>query len=153
MTIFRTWLARILVAALAATLSADAVFAQDSFASGAVAYRGAILFDGTGAPSRPGMTIITRGERIVAVQPDSDPLPVAAETVDVAGLYVLPGLIDTHVHIATPPDAAAARVQMRRWLYSGVTAVRSMADDLRSVAELAREARVGETPSPAIRAA
>ena len=152
MTTFRTWLTHTLIA-LAATLGAGAAPAQDSVSSGepgAVAYRGAILFDGTGAPSRPGMTIITRGERIVAVQPDSDPMPVAAETVDVAGLYVLPGLIDTHVHIATPPDAAAARVQMRRWVYSGVTAVRSMADDLRSVAELAREARVGETPSPDI---
>lgn len=165
MTTIRTWLAGAALAAFAATLTAGAANAHDPFAAwhGAapptlassaepktIAYRGAVLFDGTGTPSRSGLTIITRGERILAVQPDSDPLPDAAETVDVAGLYVLPGLIDTHVHVATPPDADAARVQMRRWVHSGVTAVRGMADDLRSVGELARQARVGEVPSPDI---
>ncbi|MFK0297806.1 amidohydrolase family protein [Brevundimonas sp. NPDC090276] len=165
MTTIRTWLAGAAVAALATTLTAGAAVAHDPFAAWhsaptsssttpaepkTVAYRGAVLFDGTGAPSRSGLTLITRGERILAIQPDRDPLPPAAETVDVTGLYVLPGLIDTHVHVATPPDAAAARVQMRRWLYSGVTAVRGMADDLRSVGELARQARVGEIPSPDI---
>jgi len=165
MTTIWTWRTGAALAALAATLTASAAAAHDPFAAwhGAApsasvapveakttAYRGAILFDGTGALSRSGLTIITRGERILAVQPDSDPLPDAAETVDVAGLYVLPGLIDTHVHVATPPDAVAARVHMRRWLYSGVTAVRGMADDLRSVGELARQARVGEVPSPDI---
>ena len=39
---------------------------------------------------------------------------------------------------------------MRRDLYGGVTAVRDMADDLRAVAELAREAEAGEIPSPDI---
>jgi len=165
MTTIRTWRTGAALAALAVTLTASAAAAHDPFAAwhGAappasvapaepkiIAYRGAILFDGTGAPSRAGLTIVTRGERILAVQPDNAPLPDAAETVDVAGLYVLPGLIDTHVHVATPPDADAARVQMRRWLYSGVTAVRGMADDLRSVGELARQARVGEVPSPDI---
>ena len=165
MTTIRTWRAGAALAAFAAMLTASPASAHDPFAAwhGAaapnstsaaepktVAYRGAVLFDGTGAPSRSGLTIITRGERIVAVQPDSAPLPDAAETVDVSGLYVLPGLIDTHVHVATPPDAEAARVQMRRWVYSGVTAVRGMADDLRSVGELARQARVGEVPSPDI---
>mgnify|MGYP005983942969 CR=1 FL=1 len=165
MTTIRTWLASAALAVLATTLTAGAAVAHDPFAAwhGApaqsptapaeprtVAYRGAVLFDATGAPSRSGLTLVTRGERILAVQPDRDPLPEGAETVDVAGLYVLPGLIDTHVHVATPPDAESARAQMRRWLYSGVTAVRGMADDLRSVGELARQARVGEVPSPDI---
>ena len=39
---------------------------------------------------------------------------------------------------------------MRRDLYGGITAVRDMADDLRQVGDLARAARVGETPGPDI---
>src|SRR3546814_20114494 len=37
---------------------------------------------------------------------------------------------------------------MRRSLYAGVTAERDMADDLRTIVELAREALVGEIPGP-----
>ena len=37
---------------------------------------------------------------------------------------------------------------MRRDLYSGITATRIMADDLRSIAELDRAARAGEIPGP-----
>lgn len=165
MTIIGTWRTCAALMGLATTLAAGASAAHDPFAawhgaaprasvapaeSKTIAYRGAVLFDGTGAPSRSGLTIVARGERILAVQPDEAPLPDEAEALDVTGLYVLPGLIDTHVHIATPPDADAARTQMRRWVYSGVTAVRGMADDLRSVGELARQARVGEVPSPDI---
>ncbi|MFN3524304.1 MAG: amidohydrolase family protein [Phenylobacterium sp.] len=115
-----------------------------------VVYRGAILIDGTGAPPRPDMDIVVEGERIAAVRPAGQPAPAQARVVDASGLYVLPGLIDDHVHMATPPDAAQARGVLRRQLYSGVTAVRDMADDLRSVAELAREARTGEIPAPDI---
>jgi imidazolonepropionase-like amidohydrolase len=63
---------------------------------------------------------------------------------------VIPGLIDSHVHMATPPNAKRAQANLRRNLYAGVTAVRDMADDLRSVGELTREARAGEIPSPDI---
>lgn len=116
-----------------------------------VAYRGATLIDGTGAAPRAGMTIIVDGARIQSVAADdSIEIPSGARVVDASALYVLPGLIDTHVHMATPPDAASARAMLRRQLYSGVTAVRDMADDLRSVAELSRQARVGEIPAPDI---
>ncbi|WP_000685437.1 amidohydrolase family protein, partial [Bacillus cereus] len=70
-----------------------------------------------------------------------------AKQVDLAGRYVIPGLIDSHVHMATPPNAVQAKAMLRRNLYGGVTAVRDMADDLRSVGELAREARMAEIPA------
>lgn len=111
-------------------------------------YRGATLIDGTGAPPRSGLSIVVQEGRIAAVVPDG--AGPAGEQVDMHGLHVLPGLIDTHVHLATPPDAGRARAQLRRQLYSGVTAVRSMADDLRSVAELSRQSLTGEIPAPDI---
>jgi imidazolonepropionase-like amidohydrolase len=116
-----------------------------------VVYRGATLIDGTGAAPRPNMAVITDGERIAAVLPAAALTPAqlaGARQVDLAGRYLLPGLIDSHQHMATPPNAARARALMRRDLYSGITATRIMADDLRSIAELARAADAGEIPGP-----
>lgn len=111
-------------------------------------YHGATLIDGTGAAPRPGMSVVVQGSHIAGVMPDAE-APEGIR-IDMAGLHVLPGLIDAHVHLATPPDAARARRLLRRQLYSGVTAVRSMADDVRSVAELSRQAATGEIPAPDI---
>ena len=118
-----------------------------------VAYRGATLLDGTGAPARPGTTILVEDEHIRLVAPDGQ-VPAAdladAEIIDTGGRHVIPGLIDTHQHIATPPQRALAEAALRRDLYGGVTATRDMADDLRQVADITRAALVGEIESPDI---
>jgi imidazolonepropionase-like amidohydrolase len=124
-------------------------------AAGTVAvYRGATLIDGTGGPARPSMSIVTDGGQIRLVAPDAD-IPAelrqsAADEVDLGGQFVIPGLIDSHQHIATPPDRPAAEAILRRLAYGGVTAIRIMADDLRQIADLARATRVGEIPGPEI---
>ncbi len=116
-----------------------------------VVYSGATLIDGTGASAKSEMAIVTKGERIVDVVPVSELEALSgAELVDVKGSYVLPGLINAHEHLATPPDRHFAEAMMRRDLYSGVTAVRCMGDDLRALSDLARSARVGEIPGPDI---
>jgi imidazolonepropionase-like amidohydrolase len=116
-----------------------------------VAYRGATLIDGSGARPRRDMAVITAGERIEAVLPARQLTPqqlAGARVVDLTGRWLLPGLIDSHQHMATPPEPRRAQALMRRAVYSGITAVRIMADDLRSIAELDRAARVGEIPGP-----
>lgn len=145
---------RILLALLALAASA-AVFAAPPFAPAAAGeravYRGATLIDGTGGAPRPNMAVITNGERIEAVLPVAGLTPAmthGAQIVDVSGRYLLPGLIDSHQHRATPPVRRVAEARMRRDLYSGITAARIMADDLRLIAELARESRAGEIAGP-----
>ncbi|THD56703.1 amidohydrolase family protein [Phenylobacterium sp.] len=114
-------------------------------------YRHATLIDGTGGPLRPAMSVLVEGERIKAVAPDAElTAPAGAKIVDLTGKFLAPGLIDSHEHLATPPNRRAAEANMRRDLYGGVTAIRDMADDLRSVAELARESRAAEVPGPDI---
>ena len=116
-------------------------------------YKGATLIDGTGAPPRPGMSILVKGERIERVWKDGEiafKLPPQTVVVDMAGQYALPGLIDSHEHLATPPNRAFAQAHLRRDLYSGVTAIRDMADDLRNIADLSRATRIGEIPGPDI---
>lgn len=114
-------------------------------------YRHARLIDGTGGPMRPGMSVLVEGERIKAVAPDTElAAPAGARIVDLNGRYLLPGLIDLHEHLATPPNRRQAEANMRRDLYGGVTAIRDMADDLRAVGELARASRAAEIPGPDI---
>jgi len=121
--------------------------------AGRVLYRHAILIDGTGVPPRADMDVLVVGERIHAIFPDAGLAAVdiaGARMVDLRGLYVIPGLIDSHVHLATPPNRRQAEAELRRNLYRGVTAVRDMADDLRAVGDLARSSRVGEIAAPDI---
>ncbi len=118
-----------------------------------VIYRGATLIDGTGGPARADMAVVTDGPIIREVVPSARLTPATlqgARIVELHGRYLLPGLIDSHQHLATPPNRKAAEAEMRRGLYSGITAIRDMADDVRSIAELARAARVGEIEGPDI---
>ncbi|HEY3776639.1 MAG TPA: amidohydrolase family protein [Rhizomicrobium sp.] len=115
-------------------------------------YRGATLIDGTGAELRPDMAIIVDGERIRAIIPDKNAGTWlrGATTVDVHGLYAIPGLIDSHVHLATAPNRRYEEALLRRFVYGGVTAVRDMAGDDRVLADLSRAALLGEIPAPDI---
>ncbi|NUR91616.1 MAG: amidohydrolase family protein [Nonomuraea sp.] len=119
-------------------------------------YRGASVIDGTGAPARRGLAVVTDGPAISAVVPDSELTRSdldGAETVDLDGAFLLPGLIDTHQHLSTPPNRAQAELAMRRQVYGGVTAIREMAGDLRQLADLERAALIGEIPGPDLYAA
>ena len=67
------------------------------------------------------------GERIVAVGTDAS-LPPARRTIDARGRFVLPGLIDAHVHMASEEDASIAEGLHQNMpretegaLYGGVT--------------------------------
>lgn len=114
-----------------------------------VVYSGANVIDGTGGPVRPDMAIITRGERIETIVPQAElKVPQGAEVIDVKGQYALPGFINSHEHLATPPNRKFAEAMMRRDLYGGVTAARCMGDDLRALGELARASRLAEIPGP-----
>lgn len=116
-------------------------------------YRHASLIDGTGAAMKLDMAVIADGERIAAVLPDSA-LSAAelgnARQIDLSGKFLVPGYIDSHQHLATPPNRDEAEARLKRDIYSGITATRDMADDLRQIGDLARAARVGEIPSPDI---
>jgi len=59
--------------------------------------RGASAFDGAGR-TIPNATIVVRDGRIVSVESGGTP---AGATYDLRGLTILPGLIDTHVHLDT----------------------------------------------------
>jgi imidazolonepropionase-like amidohydrolase len=122
--------------------------AADAPPSKSVVYLGATLIDGTGTAARQNVAILTRDDRIVAIRSADGFHPDGQEIVDVRKKFILPGLINTHVHLATLADPPVARAYLRRELYSGVTTVRDMAGDARLLGELKREADLNEIASP-----
>jgi imidazolonepropionase-like amidohydrolase len=67
---------------------------------------------------RRGMSVVLRDGRIASISATRPAPEGSVRSIDLAGRYLVPGLIDAHVHIATA-DA------MRAALESGVTTVRS----------------------------
>ena len=64
------------------------------------AYRNAHLLDGTrDIQPRDGLAVLTDGETIAGIVPE-DAIPEGFEPVDLGGKYLMPGLINLHVHLA-----------------------------------------------------
>lgn len=122
----------------------------------ALVLTGATVIDGTGAAPRTGMTVVIRDGTIAALHPDgATAIPAGAEVRDVRGRWLIPGLIDAHVHVATDPNGPDRRDRverrLRNALLGGVVAVRDMGGDARALADLARAAATGQIVAPIIR--
>ena len=115
------------------------------------AYRHLTLFDVAQGREMSNMEVVVQDQRVSRVLVDDNAsLPSGTREVDLSGKYIIPGLIDSHVHLATPPNRRQAEALLRRNIYGGVTTVRDMADDLRQISDLARAALVAELPAPDI---
>jgi imidazolonepropionase-like amidohydrolase len=111
------------------------------------------LIDGTGQGAKPDSAMIIDDGRIAWVGPVSElDAPANASTVDLTGRYVMPGLIDLHVHLANVVDltqdtANFTRENLERDLgvYAsyGITTVLSMGTDRDLIFDLRREQREG----------
>src|SRR5213592_4021697 len=111
------------------------------------AFIGATLVDGTGAAPVRNAVVLMRDGRVACAGPRAAcPVPPDADTVSAAGKWIIPGLVDTHVHFSQSgwvdgrPDALDLREQypydqveadlharperfFRSYLCSGVTSV------------------------------
>ena len=59
----------------------------------------------------PGSTVIISGDRIQAVGPVGQiHVPSGAQVIDGRGRWVIPGLIDSHVHFFSPPISTRVRM-------------------------------------------
>lgn len=107
------------------------------------------VIDGTGAPPMPKMTLLIVRDRIADIFADgAKPLPANTAIHELPGRFVIPGLIDSHVHIGGLESVGPAT--LKRVLRGGVTAVRDMGGNCRTLADLARRAERAESDSPDI---
>lgn len=107
------------------------------------ALMGATILDGRGGtPLRDGV-ILVRGGTIEAIGSREDiPLPRGTEQVDVAGSWIIPGLIDAHAHVA--------RWALPRYVAYGVTTVRDVHNEPDSIFAMSEAADLGSALSPRI---
>ena len=104
--------------------------------------KNATLIDGTGSAPLPVATVLVQGERILDLGPTGAfSVPDGTEVIDASGKYLLPGLVDAHVHlfhegfVPLPPKGSFLAYQtvvavnnLRTALQSGVTTLRAISD-------------------------
>ncbi len=88
--------------ALAAPVQ-TAVASPEPPASGATLIRAGRLVDPSDGSVRTGVDLLVEGDRISRVGPNLT-APRGAAEIDLRGLTVLPGLIDSHAHVCLTPD-------------------------------------------------
>ena len=110
-----------------------------------IAFTGASVIDPATSGVLSNATVVVRDGVIVSVVVEGE-TPAAARTIDLGGRYLVPGLIDAHVHIGTLEAA-------RRALLSGVTTARSMGAGFFADVGLRDLSRRGNLEGPEILAA
>ncbi len=123
-----------------------------------VALTGATLIDGTGVAPLADAVIAVRGKQIVAVGPaKSVKVPKNAKRLDLAGLVVLPGLIDSHIHygfeILRGGGGGEAHAKLQEFIDCGVTTVKDLGDAFPWIIELKKKIEAGEIEGPRLFAA
>lgn len=117
--------------------------------------RNARIFIGDGRVIENGGVLVKNG-KIAEVYDHNvpDEKTVNAEPIEAAGKTILPGLIDSHIHLASPAglledwskyDAKKAMARaLASYLYSGVTAVKSVGDPVDTALEIRTLVNSGE---------
>jgi imidazolonepropionase-like amidohydrolase len=123
----------------AAVLFAESVAAQAT--APVTALTGATVIDGSGAVPSPNTTIVIENGRIRDIGPSAAVSPPAGATVvDLAGKFVVPGIINAHGHVGPP----ARDPQLRQYALYGVTTTTSMYFDQDDVAEFKAKQKAGD---------
>lgn len=120
--------------------------------------RGATVLDGLGGRIINARVVI-RDHRIADVSLDDErvALPGGAVVEDVRGRYLIPGLVDSHVHWGGSGGIGAAPIErtddrlahdLRATLAAGVTSVVSLTDDLKAMHTLSNDVAAGRRTAP-----
>jgi imidazolonepropionase-like amidohydrolase len=97
--------------------------------------RGATVIDGTGAPPIGPVDIVIEGNRISKVESVGYPgVPIDKEgrpeagtrEIDAHGSYVMPGIVDMHVHTGGASKAPQAEYTYKLWMGHGITTTRGV---------------------------
>ncbi len=151
-----------LLACLGAVLLSNPALAADKV----VVIHAGQLLDKPGTTAKGPSTIIIRNGRIEAVLPGHGNGPDGATIIDLKDRFVLPGLIDSHVHLDSDAGGNAALIESvtdsesviayrtaknaKKTLMAGFTTVRNLGDGTGATLALRDVIAAGELPGPRI---
>lgn len=140
-----------LIVALLVFAAPSLTFAADP---PAVVIENCSLFDPESGKMLADQTIVVRGERIaqVAAGAEKIEIPEGATRIDGKGKFVIPGLIDAHVHLVHVLDFAHVTGDevLPLYLAAGVTSVRSTGEEVVAATVVSRFAAAHAETSPRV---
>jgi len=123
------------------------------------------LIDGTGRPPVAGASVLVTEDRISLVSRQPIDPPPDTRRIDGAGKYLMPGLVDMHIHLqgsaevtpegllVTSSDRSKGVRALHSYIYTGVTSIYDAGNVPDYILSLRADERSGELVSPRIFAA
>ena len=113
------------------------------------------LIDGTGRAPIARAFVLTDGDRIVRVSREQIDAPTDAVRIDGRGKYLIPGLMDMHVHLTGGrgrggPDIQAGKRALHGFLYSGITTIYDAGNNPDYILDFRAQERAWQIVSPRI---
>jgi imidazolonepropionase-like amidohydrolase len=113
----------------------------------AVAVYNGRLWDGSGGPVIPEGAVVVRGGRIAAAGPSSEvEIPRNARRIDARGGFIMPGVIDNHVHLNLLMEKE--KDPLTPWLRAGVTTLVDTGSPKGGVARLRQRVAAASQAAP-----
>ena len=119
-----------------------------------------MMIDGNGTPAAGPKDIIIENNKIVRWRALTVPSlefggasrQKADVEIDATGKYVMPGLIDAHVHVQDERGGIPQPLdyELKIWLFCGITTVRDVGSDTKKTLELRAKSAAGEVAAPRI---
>ena len=120
----------------------------------AIVLRGGTIFDSRRGLMVSDQTILLRGDRIERIGPQQSfgKIPREAQVFDVRGKFIIPGLIDAHVHLVHQLDDAhmTGDEVLPMFLAAGVTTIRDVGDTVVPQRLIARYAEAHAESCPRV---
>jgi imidazolonepropionase-like amidohydrolase len=115
--------------------------------------RNVIVIDGKGTPARGPQDIIVEGNKIAAVRGAAarpDAYKNEKHILDGTGMYLLPGLINSHVHLQDERAGIPQpfEYEYKVWLSCGITTIRDVGSDSKKALVERRKSQEGSIVAP-----
>lgn len=111
-----------------------------------------MLIDATGADPKSDVTVIVADEKIQSIAPSGVvQLPKDAQVIDGSNKFLIPGLVDSHLHLTGAGEPSGSReFFLPLLLANGITTVRDMGGYIESLRPLREEIHTGKRLGPEI---